>query len=250
MSASSESDLSVQPTLTAVSRAQQSIFDVGFGKGYNSLHGNCNFVVNRTLFCCFCSQVNYRSKESSRTINNHCATKLIMEELSQAMEGLSTRSPRSPLSPMSPDEDKHYTEVDGVSIYRKKTVVEAESSKWKDEAHELVEQLPLESSMRARAKKYMPHQLSRAIFCGHLVTDMDSIAGAIGAAELYGGVAARASEVNSETRFCLERWGVPTPPPVEELLKRFPEANVCLVDHQQTSQMNKSIQVGLWLLRH
>jgi hypothetical protein len=39
------------------------------------------------------------------------------------------------------------------------------------------------------------------------VTDLDSVAGAIGAAALYGGKAATASEVNSETEFALKQWG-------------------------------------------
>ena len=129
----------------------------------------------------------------------------------------------------------------------------------------------------------MPPFLSDAIFVGHLVTDMDSIAGAIGAAELYGqsllcilcstpsicsaeflinslcfflylclclhfwsvlgGIAARASEVNSETDFCLKYWGVNAPPPIEETLLSYPSAGVCLVDHQQMSQLNKSIDL-------
>ena len=73
---------------------------------------------------------------------------------------------------------------------------------------------------------------------------MDSIAGAIGAAELYGGIPARASELNSETSFCLKYWGIPTPLPIEELLKEHPDSGVCLVDHQQTSQLNKAINVS------
>ena len=76
------------------------------------------------------------------------------------------------------------------------------------------------------------------------MTDLDSIAGAIGAAELYGGVAARASEVNSETAFALKLWGVETPKPIEQLLVDLPNSGVCLVDHQQTSQLNKSIDVS------
>ena len=52
---------------------------------------------------------------------------------------------------------------------------------------------------------YLP-QLKDAIFCGHLVTDLDSIAGAIGAAHLYGGVPARASDINTETQFALDTW--------------------------------------------
>lgn len=88
---------------------------------------------------------------------------------------------------------------------------------------------------------FIPFILSDAIFCGHLVTDLDSIAGAIGAAELYGGVPARASEVNSETQFALNYWGVPTPLPIEELVQTQPGAGICLVDHQQMSQVNKAI---------
>jgi inorganic pyrophosphatase/exopolyphosphatase len=73
---------------------------------------------------------------------------------------------------------------------------------------------------------------------------MDSIAGAISAAELYGGYPARASEVNSETRFCLKRWGLEAPTPIEDMLESLPNAGVCLVDHQQTSQLNNAIKVG------
>jgi manganese-dependent inorganic pyrophosphatase len=83
--------------------------------------------------------------------------------------------------------------------------------------------------------------LSDSIFCGHLVTDLDSIAGAIGAAELYGGIPARASQVNSETQFALDYWGVEKPEPIEELVVSLPGAGICLVDHQQMSQVNPSI---------
>jgi manganese-dependent inorganic pyrophosphatase len=86
--------------------------------------------------------------------------------------------------------------------------------------------------------------LDDAIFVGHLVTDLDSIAGAIGAAHLYGGAPARASEINTETEFALNLWGVDLPPPVEELLAATPDRNVCLVDFQQQSQLNKAIPMG------
>jgi hypothetical protein len=107
-------------------------------------------------------------------------------------------------------------------------------------AEALIASLRLESSDDPSAV-YFPSLLKGALFCGHLVTDMDSIAGALGAADLYGGVACRASEVNSETAFCLEHWGVAKPPPIEELLESQPDAGVCLVDHQQTSQVNPAI---------
>ena len=89
-------------------------------------------------------------------------------------------------------------------------------------------------------------ELKDAIFCGHLVADLDSVAGAIGAAELYGGVAARASEINSETQFALERWALSLDAarPVEELLaeRGGAAAPVCLVDFQQTTQLNPAIK--------
>ena len=61
---------------------------------------------------------------------------------------------------------------------------------------------------------------------GHLVTELDSVAGAIGAAALYGGKAATASEVNSETEFALKQWGVEVPTRIEDLLKQNPNAKV------------------------
>lgn len=131
------------------------------------------------------------------------------------------------------EDDEHF------HITRKKTAVERESQIRAEKAQEFVKHLPPTISVG----EYLPSQLSGALFCGHLVTDLDSIAGAIGAAELYGGIPGRASEVNSETAFALELWGVEKPKPIEELLVEHPEAGVCLVDHQQTSQLNKAIDV-------
>ena len=76
-------------------------------------------------------------------------------------------------------EEKEYTEG---QIFRKRTVAEHEVLKRKDAAHEFISHL--ESGPEVRP--YIPNLLENAIFCGHLVTDLDSIAGAIGAAELYG----------------------------------------------------------------
>lgn len=140
-------------------------------------------------------------------------------------------------------EEKQYSvDSDGLKISRKRTTVEKESSLRREAAHEAVSHLPPESDL-PQLKEYWPHALSGAVFCGHLVTDLDSIAGAIGAAELYGGIPARASEVNSETQFALDRWNVETPQPIEDILARDPKLGVCLVDHQQTSQLNKAIKV-------
>lgn len=141
------------------------------------------------------------------------------------------------------DSKAYASDTDGMLITRKRTTVERDLSLRKDAAHDTVSSLPTTSAI-AQVKEYMPRLLENALFCGHLVTDLDSIAGAMGAAELYGGIAARASEVNSETKFALELWGVQKPEPIEELLVKYPDAGVCLVDHQQTSQLNPSIDVS------
>lgn len=142
---------------------------------------------------------------------------------------------------MVEEEDQNYSDTESFHITRKQTTIEREAEKRREVAQEYVKQLPPEIS---NLKEYLPSQLSGALFCGHLVTDLDSIAGAIGAAELYGGTPARASEVNSETAFALNLWGAEKPRPIEELLVENPKAGVCLVDHQQTSQLNKSIDVS------
>ena len=60
-----------------------------------------------------------------------------------------------------------------------------------------------------------------------------------------GGTAARASEINTETAFALHLFNTEKPQPIEELLVSMPDAGVCLVDHQQVSQLNKSIDVRI-----
>ena len=94
---------------------------------------------------------------------------------------------------------------------------------------------------------YTPKELEGAVFCGHLVADLDSIAGAIGGALLYGGHAARASEMNSETDWALDYWGYDAAqiPMVDGVLaaKGGSKPTVCLVDFQQTTQLHSSIKM-------
>ena len=118
------------------------------------------------------------------------------------------------------------------------TLESAVEEKWAD-GERLLSHLPKKEEFDA----FFP-ALDDAIFVGHVVTDLDSIAGAIGAANLYGGVPARASEPNTETTFALENWGVALPPKVEDLLVERPDRNVCLVDFQQQSQLNKAIPMA------
>jgi manganese-dependent inorganic pyrophosphatase len=127
-----------------------------------------------------------------------------------------------------------------VAVSRKRSTVQREVDSRLEAAKEFTSHLP-PTPIVHQVNAYIPPTLENAIFCGHLVTDLDSIAGALGAAELYGGIPARASEVNSETRFALDYWQVKEPEPIEEILVSHPHAGVCLVDHQQTSQLNKSI---------
>lgn len=72
-----------------------------------------------------------------------------------------------------------------IKVSRKQTPIEREQSKRKHGAHVFLQEIPDEAYLPT-VQSYMPPTLQNAIFCGHLVTDLDSIAGAIGAAELYG----------------------------------------------------------------
>ena len=130
-----------------------------------------------------------------------------------------------------------------IAVSRKQTTIERERNKRALAAHEFLTHIPENPEELPTVTSYMPPTLKDAIFCGHLVTDLDSIAGAIGAAELYGGYPARASEINSETRFAIDMWGVDVPMPIEQALTVYEDSGVCLVDHQQTSQLNKAISV-------
>jgi manganese-dependent inorganic pyrophosphatase len=136
---------------------------------------------------------------------------------------------------------EHQRKYDGDMI-RKLTEVEEQVISQQKEAEKIVDALPKDEVSIPEVDLYLPLSLKDVIFCGHVVTDLDSIAGAIGAARLYGGVPASASKINSETQFALDYWKVETPKPIEDLLKEFPDAGVCLVDHQQTSQMNPAIK--------
>lgn len=140
-----------------------------------------------------------------------------------------------------PNATKAYENTDGSTVYRHRTNVETVVLDREKAAHEIAESLPKEETVVPKVDLFLPEALRDAVFVGHLVTDLDSVAGAIGAAALYGGRAAVASEINSETEFALKEWGVEIPMRIEDVLKEEPNAKICLVDHQQTSQMNPAI---------
>ena len=136
---------------------------------------------------------------------------------------------------------------DGVA--RKLTEVEQVVIRKETDAEHIVEALPASDvETKTAVELFLPESLQKdCVFVGHVVTDLDSVAGAIGAAALYGGTAALASKVNSETQFALDYWKVTEDPtigpllPVEQVLQGQPDAKICLVDHQQTSQMNPAV---------
>eukprot|EP00944_MAST-04C_sp_MAST-4C-sp1_P014945 g14945.t1 len=92
-----------------------------------------------------------------------------------------------------------------------------------------------------KTNKFLTEMLKDCVFVGHLNTDLDSVAGAIGAAELYGGTPALAQRVlNTEIEWALQRWGIPKPIYIGDIpdLKNL---RICLVDHNQWSQTPKCI---------
>ena len=75
------------------------------------------------------------------------------------------------------------------------------------------------------------------VFIGHKIPDTDAICSAIAAAELFHGIPARAGTINTETEYVLNRCGVSQPEMYGDVLKAREVQNICLVDHNQTSQV-------------
>ncbi len=87
-------------------------------------------------------------------------------------------------------------------------------------------------------------RLESAIFVGHINTDLDSVAGAIGAAALFGGkpaISQPSDTLNGEIRFALDYCGIETPPHFDTIANAG-TADVVLVDHTEEKQMVPSIK--------
>jgi len=79
--------------------------------------------------------------------------------------------------------------------------------------------------------------LRGCIFVGHIVTDMDSIATAVGAAHLFGGEPARAERVlNGEILAALEFSGIEQPTYFSDIPDNATRG-ICLVDHNAATQL-------------
>jgi hypothetical protein len=94
--------------------------------------------------------------------------------------------------------------------------------------------------------------LKDCIFVGHTSTDLDSIAGAIGAAKLYNGTAAKSEdELNGEIKHVLNLCGIEEPQlydaipgasqPIEDKGEKIWK-DICLVDHNERAQMVESLK--------
>eukprot|EP00392_Amoebophrya_sp_AT5.2_P000168 g168.t1 len=76
-----------------------------------------------------------------------------------------------------------------------------------------------------------------AVFVGHVNTDLDSVAGAIGAAALFNGTPAISEEnLNGEITFALSACGIQTPQ-LFSRIEGIEQKNICLVDHTEPKQM-------------
>jgi len=141
--------------------------------------------------------------------------------------------------------NEEVVETDVEGLMRVKTILEKSVTAFDDEAAKVVKQGALMREMEKEhglfnaISDHRMDTLKDCLFAGHLATDLDSIAGAIGAAALYNGVPVACSELNSETKFALEKWGFPAPLTVESVIT--PDSRVCLVDFQQSTQLNSAI---------
>ncbi len=77
----------------------------------------------------------------------------------------------------------------------------------------------------------------KLVWLGHLSPDTDTIGSAIGAAELFGGEARRAGELNQETTFVMNYCGLETPP----MITKEEGQTVGLVDFNQKTQLHKLV---------
>ena len=103
-----------------------------------------------------------------------------------------------------------------------------------------------EEATTAHFQLSIMQQLSDCIFVGHINTDLDSVAGAIGAACLFGGTPAISEEnLNGEILFALKTCGIETPQLFDSIhgSQSGPQSKpICLVDHSEEKQMVASLR--------
>uniref|UniRef100_A0A7S4DHV5 inorganic diphosphatase n=1 Tax=Lotharella globosa TaxID=91324 RepID=A0A7S4DHV5_9EUKA len=124
-------------------------------------------------------------------------------------------------------------------LTRQKSEIEKELERNDAQATAMVQMSAVDEEKTQPVFQY-DMQLKGCVFVGHTNTDLDSIAAAIGAAHLFGGTAARASEINTETEWVLKHWGFPCPPMFADI-EGVQDRDVCLVDFNQRSQLTKGV---------
>ena len=220
------------------------------------------------LLCCWLVQCSQQKRQTSRQTIKNNTNHSIPAKMTKPTPSSTTNNSKSSNSSSIPLQQEHphhagaaealrlkagdhQKQYGSEGFSRKLTEVEEQVIAHESSAEHIVEALPqtdndASSIPLQNVDLFLPESLQKdCVFVGHVVTDLDSVAGSIGAADFYGGRAGLASKVNSETQFALEYWGIDiesTLSPIEDILKEDPHAAICLVDHQQTSQMHPSIQ--------
>jgi manganese-dependent inorganic pyrophosphatase len=85
--------------------------------------------------------------------------------------------------------------------------------------------------------------LKKCYFVGHLNTDLDSVAGAIGAADLFSGTPCLSeNKINTEIKWALKRWGFKLNDIIViNKVKKLADKKICLIDHNNESQTPKCV---------
>ena len=91
----------------------------------------------------------------------------------------------------------------------KKTVLDESLIQNKEEAEKIIDYMKLNKIPQdIQTNRWKYETLKDCYFVGHLNTDLDSVAGAIGAANLFSGTACLSeNKVNTEIKWALKRWG-------------------------------------------
>ena len=129
---------------------------------------------------------------------------------------------------------KHIKEIYSVmkrSVNDNKKIVEKILEKKKRESSDII---------KSNWKKDILHD---CLFVGHLKTDLDSIAGAIGAAHLFSGIACKSqNKLNTEIKWALKKWGYKEDDLILiDSVKDLSKKKICLVDHSSKDQTPKCI---------
>ncbi|NRB39693.1 MAG: manganese-dependent inorganic pyrophosphatase [Pseudomonadales bacterium] len=84
------------------------------------------------------------------------------------------------------------------------------------------------------------NETDNLVWLGHLSPDSDTIGSAIAAAELFGGEARRAGELNKETAFVLDYCGAELP----KMISKVEGQKIGIVDFNQKTQLHKDVNMN------